>query len=76
MPSAESRLARATVSGRISTCFIVRDANGHALAYVYFRGRAGTAIGGAPDDPRRGAAIAVNIAKLPELLQLLESQAR
>jgi hypothetical protein len=46
-------------------CFIVRDANGHALAYVYFE-----------DEPgRRSAAkmltqarrIAVNIAKLPEL---------
>ena len=33
-------------------CFIVRDHNGQALAYVVFRGRAGTALGGAPAYPR------------------------
>jgi hypothetical protein len=49
-------------------CYIVRDANGHALAYVYFE-----------DEPDwRSAAkmltrhvarrVAVNIAKLPDLL--------
>jgi hypothetical protein len=32
-------------------CFIVRDANGQALAYVCFRGRAGN---GAPADAGRG----------------------
>jgi hypothetical protein len=35
-------------------CYIVRDANGHALAYVYFEEE--PAIGGALDDARRGAA--------------------
>jgi hypothetical protein len=30
---------------------------------------AGAAISGACDDPRRGAALAANIAKLPELLR-------
>jgi hypothetical protein len=31
----------------------VHDANGHALAYVYFEDGAGKAIGGSPHDPRR-----------------------
>jgi hypothetical protein len=46
-------------------CFIVRDANGQALAYVYFEEEPGTPGGGQPltrDEARR---IAANIAKLP-----------
>jgi len=48
-------------------CFIVRDGNGQALAYVYFEGELG-ARGAANlltrDEARR---IAANIAKLPDL---------
>jgi hypothetical protein len=45
-------------------CFIVRDANGHALAYVYFEGELGRHAAAkllARDEARR---IAANIAKL------------
>jgi hypothetical protein len=58
-----------TVEGMNSACFIVRDKNGQALAYVYFEsdpGRRTAAKLLTCDEARR---IAANIAKLPGRLK-------
>jgi len=50
-------------------CFTVRDADGQALAYIYFEDEAGRRAAAkllTHDEARR---IATNIAKLPYLLQ-------
>jgi hypothetical protein len=39
-----------------SACFVARDHNGQALAYVYFEDEPGTAIRCQVDHARRGAA--------------------
>jgi hypothetical protein len=49
-------------------CYVVRDANGHALAYVYFEDEPGRRSAAHCSSATRRGASQSTIAKLPELL--------
>jgi hypothetical protein len=63
-----------TIEEHNDDCFIVKDHNGHALAYVYFEdepGRRAAANLLTRDEARR---IPIHIAKLPDLLRKQKSR--
>jgi hypothetical protein len=68
MPYSPRRFPSPWIEELNDACFVVRDHNGQALAYVYFEdepGRRAAANLLTKDEARR---IAANIAKLPKLL--------
>jgi len=50
-------------------CYVVRDANGHTLAYVYFEDEPGRRAAAYLMTRHEARRVAANIAKPPELLQ-------
>jgi len=68
MPSARRFPPPWTIDEANDACFIVKDHNGHALAYVYFEQEPGRRTAANLLTRDEAWRIAANIAKLPDLL--------
>jgi hypothetical protein len=53
------------------TCFVVKDSSGQKLSYIYFEGEGGRRSAAKLLTKDAAGRIAVNIAKLPELMYVL-----
>ena len=69
MPSARHFPPPWTVGEATDACFIVRDKNGQALAYFYFEEEPGRRSAAKLLTRAEARRLAVNFAKLPELVR-------
>jgi hypothetical protein len=68
-PHAARRFPPPWTAEETDACFIVRDASGQALAYVYFEEEPGRRAAAKLLTRDEARSIAANIAKLPDLLR-------
>jgi hypothetical protein len=69
MPSSTRRFPPPWTIEELDACFVVRDHDGQALAYVYYEEEPGRRSAAKLLTRDESGRIAINIAKLPELLK-------